>query len=261
MISSGEIHPDLQEMSVRDDFQRRKSSWFARNVCGGWFPAGKCILISRKCLWGMISNGEIDPDLQEMPVRDDFQRGNASWFARNACEGWFPAEKLILICKKCLWGMISNGEIHPDLQEMSERDDFQRENASWFAKNVLEGWFSTGKCILICKKCLRGMISSEEMHPDLQKMSWRDDSRRGKASWLAGNVWEGWFPTGKCILISRKCLWGMISNEEMHPDSIKISGRDALKRKGIFKPALPARTKKRAQLSFLFACFQFLLRT
>ena len=61
MISSGEIHPDLQEMSGRDDFQR-----------------GKFILNCRKSLVGMISVGEIDPDMQKSSWRDDFQRGNAS---------------------------------------------------------------------------------------------------------------------------------------------------------------------------------------
>ncbi len=34
------------------------------------------ILISKKCLRGMISGGEIDPDLLEKSVRDDFQRGD-----------------------------------------------------------------------------------------------------------------------------------------------------------------------------------------
>ena len=166
----------------------------------------------------MISNGENHPDLQEMSVGDDFQRGNASWLAGNVCGGWFPTGKLILICKKCLWGMISNEEMHPDLQEMPVRDDFQRRNSSWFARNVCEGWFPTEKFILICKKCLRGMISSEKMHPDLQKMSWRDDSQRGNASWFARNVWEGWFPARKCILICKKCLGGMIPGGEKHPD-------------------------------------------
>ena len=153
-----------------------------------------------------------------MSGRDDFQRRNSSWFDKNIWEGWILARKCILICKKCLWGMISGEEMHPDLQEMSERDDFQRRKASWFAKNVLEGWFSTGKCILISRKSLWGMISNGEMHPDSQEMSERDDFQWGNSSWFAENVWEGWFPTGKFILISRKCLRGMNSSEEKHPD-------------------------------------------
>lgn len=40
------------------------------------------------------------------------------------------AAEFILICKKSLAGMISSGEIHPDLEEMFGRDDFQRRNAS-----------------------------------------------------------------------------------------------------------------------------------
>ena len=153
-------------MSERDDFQRGNASWLAGNVCEGWFPTRKCILICRNTRPEMISFDEIHPDLQEVSVRDDFRRGNASWFAKNVCEGWFPARKCILIWWKCLWGMISNGEIHPDLQEKSVRDDFQRGDWSWFDKNVWEGWFQARKCILICKKCLGGMISDEEIHPD-----------------------------------------------------------------------------------------------
>ena len=42
------------------------------------------ILICRKSLVGMISNGEIDLDSREKSRRDDFQLGNASWFAENA---------------------------------------------------------------------------------------------------------------------------------------------------------------------------------
>jgi len=45
----------------------------------------------------MISSEEIHPDLQEMPVRDDFQR-----------------RKFILICKNARPEMISFDEIHPD---------------------------------------------------------------------------------------------------------------------------------------------------
>ena len=205
-------------MSERDDFQRGNASWLAGNVWEGWFPTGKCILISRKCLRGMISSGEIHPDLQKMSWRDDFQRGNASWLAGNVWEGWFPAGKFILISRKCLRGMNSSEEMHPDLQGMPVRDDFQRGNASWLAGNVCEGWFPTEKSILISRKCLWGMIPSEEIHPDLQEMSERDDFQRGNSSWLAGNVCGGWFPAGKCILISKKCLWGMNSNGEIHPD-------------------------------------------
>ena len=48
------MHPDLQEMSCRDDF-----------------GAVECILIRRKCFAGMILGGEMHPDLQEMSCRDE----------------------------------------------------------------------------------------------------------------------------------------------------------------------------------------------
>ena len=38
----------------------------------------ECILIWRKRLAGMISGGEIHPDLEEMFGRDEFRRGNSS---------------------------------------------------------------------------------------------------------------------------------------------------------------------------------------
>ena len=153
-------------MSVRDDFQRGNASWFAGILVQRWFLSMRFILICKKCLWGMISGEEMHPDLLKMSVRDDSQRGNASWFDGNVCEGWFPTEKFILICRKSQWGMISSGEIDPDLIKMSERDDFKRGNASWFARNALEGWFPTRKFILISRKCLRGIISSGEIYPD-----------------------------------------------------------------------------------------------
>ena len=37
----------------------------------------------------------------------------------------------------------------------------------------------------------------------------------------------------KIILISRKCLGGMISSDEMHPDSQEILGRDAFQRRAV----------------------------
>ena len=55
------MHPDLQEMSCRDDF-----------------GAVECILIRRKCFAGMILGGEMHPDLQEMSGRDELEQGNAS---------------------------------------------------------------------------------------------------------------------------------------------------------------------------------------
>lgn len=87
MISNSGIDPDSQEMSGRDDFRRGKWSWFAEKVSKGWFLSGRLILICRKYLAGMIPSGEIDPDLREKSHKDDFRRGNSSWFAGNAWQG------------------------------------------------------------------------------------------------------------------------------------------------------------------------------
>ena len=153
-------------MSCRDDFQTGISSLFADFSSQGWFPAMKCILISKKVLSGMIPSEENHPDLKEMSCRDDFQRRNASWLARKSCQGWFPVEKIILISRKCLAGMISRPGFHLYLQISPRRDDSQRWNASWLARKSCQGWFPARKIILIWRKCLAGMISSGEMHPD-----------------------------------------------------------------------------------------------
>ena len=78
---------DLPESAAGDAFSAGELSWFDKNVWEGWFPAGKMILIHRKCLAGMIPCGEIDPDLWEKSHRDDFQLGNSSWFTGNAWRG------------------------------------------------------------------------------------------------------------------------------------------------------------------------------
>lgn len=72
------------------------------------------------------------------------------------------------------------------------------------------------------------MIPGEGIDPDLQEKSGRDDFRRGNASWLDKNVWEGWFPTGKLILIHGKSLAGMTSNSEIHLDSQEVPGRECI---------------------------------
>lgn len=90
--------------------------------------------------------------------------------------------------------MISGGWIDPDSQEMSGRDDFRREKWSWFAEKVSKGWFLSGRLILVCGKCLAGMIPSGEIDPDLWEKSHRDDFQLGNSSWFAGNAWQG------CIL-------------------------------------------------------------
>ena len=42
----------------------------------------------------------------------------------------FLVAECILICKECLAEMISGGEIHPDLEEVFDRDEFRRRNSS-----------------------------------------------------------------------------------------------------------------------------------
>ena len=65
------------ERSIADFFMSNEEpmDFSSRNVVG-MISAGKCILICRKALAGMISRGKMHPDLQEMSGRDDFQRGN-----------------------------------------------------------------------------------------------------------------------------------------------------------------------------------------
>ena len=48
--------------------------------------------------------------------------------ARRKTARMLSGAECILICKECLAEMITGGEIHPDLIEISCRDDFQRGN-------------------------------------------------------------------------------------------------------------------------------------
>ena len=139
---------------------------------------------------------------------------NASWFEENSVQGWFSVGQFILIWRNFCAGMIFSGGIHPDLLKSSGRDDFRRR-----------------KCILIWRKFCAGMISSGEMHPDWKKILRRDDFRRRNASWFEENVWRGWFPSEKFILIRRKRLAGMTFGGEMHPDLKKILCRDDFHRR------------------------------
>ncbi len=65
------------ERSIADFFMSNEElmDFSSRNVVG-MIPAGKCILICRKALAGMISSGEIHPDLQEKSGKDDSRREN-----------------------------------------------------------------------------------------------------------------------------------------------------------------------------------------
>ena len=99
-------YPDLPESAAGDAFSAGKLSWFAKNVWEGWFSSGRLILIWWKAFAGMILVGENDPDLQEISGRDDFCRGDWSWFAEKVSQGWFPTREFILIRGKCRQGYI-----------------------------------------------------------------------------------------------------------------------------------------------------------
>ena len=65
---------------------------------------------------------------------DSFSEQHASRFDGRPGQGFIWRGGCILIREKCLAGMISNREFHPDLMETSGRDDFQQRNASLKAR-------------------------------------------------------------------------------------------------------------------------------
>ena len=178
--------------------------------------------------------------IAEKLVRDDLlvRKAGERWFAGGRGCIWDRAfcQGIILICLKARLGMHFRRGNYPGLIRMSGRDDFRRGNWSWFDEKLLQGWFPAGELILTWWKAFAGMISNSGIDPDSQEISGRDDFRRGKWSWFAGNVWQGWFPAGKLILICGKNLTGMISNSGIHPDSREMPGRDAFR---LWRASLP----------------------
>ena len=65
-----------------------------------------------------------------MHLGQGFLSGNYPDLLESAAGDAFSSGRLILICRKCLAGMILVGEIDPDLWEKSHRDDSQLGNSS-----------------------------------------------------------------------------------------------------------------------------------
>ena len=55
---------------------------------------------------------------------------NMTAVERSIADFFMSNEELMDFSSRNVAGMISSGEIHPDLEEMFGRDDFQRRNAS-----------------------------------------------------------------------------------------------------------------------------------
>ncbi len=95
---------------------------------------------------------------------DSFSEQHASRFDGSHGQGCIWNGGCILIREKCLAGMISNREFHPDLKETSGRDDFQRRNASLKAR-------------IANLRCMRG----RKYHPGKSKEQIQDTSTRHTA--------------------------------------------------------------------------------
>ena len=94
--------------------------------------------------------------------------------------------------------------MHPDLRIMLCGDDFQRKISSYFDGKLRQGCIWNGRCILIREKCLAGMISNREFHPDLMETSGRDDFQRRNASLKARIANLRYMRAGNIILEKAK---------------------------------------------------------
>lgn len=132
--------------------------------------------------------------------------------------------------------------MHPDLRTMSCGDDFQRRNSSCFDGNLRQGCIWRGGCILIREKCLAGMISNREFHPDLMETSGRDDFQRRNASLKAriANL--------RCIRAGNIILEKAKSKFRIHRPGTQQKtqeNRSKNKAKAKQKPATAAKTKQK----------------
>ena len=83
--------------------------------------------------------------------------------------------------------LISERAVHSSFESSFSRklldtDSFSEQHASRFDGRPGQGCIWNGGCILIREKCLSGMISNREFHPDLMETSGRDDFQRRNAS-------------------------------------------------------------------------------
>ena len=117
-----------------------------------------------------------------------FQRWGASCFERMLFWGLLFSEEIILIQRNPLPGMIFLRRNHPDSEEFSLRDDFQRQKSSCFRRILSQGCFSTEECILFQKNPLSGMILKRRKHPDSGKYPLRDASMIKMLSHKAGSL-------------------------------------------------------------------------
>ena len=83
--------------------------------------------------------------------------------------------------------LISERAVHSSFESSFSRklldtDSFSEQHASRFDGRPGQGFIWRGGCILIREKCLAGMISNREFHPDLMETSGRDDFQQRNAS-------------------------------------------------------------------------------
>ena len=80
--------------------------------------------------------------------------------------------------------------------------------------------------ICIQEKALSGITIRWAEHPSAEKSSPRDDFLLRNTSLCSEKLFQGCFPSAKCIPLQEKALPGMLSFREMHPSAVKSSPRD-----------------------------------
>ena len=134
------------------------------------------------CTAGIISAGQMHPQLALFFHRDYFRRPDSSPACSFLPQGLFPPAGFISILLFCSTGIISTGRMHPCLPLLLHRDYFRRPDSSPACSFVPQGLFPPAECISILLFCSTGIISTGRMHLYLALFFHRDYFRRPDAS-------------------------------------------------------------------------------
>ena len=168
------------------------------------------------CTAGIISAGQMHPQLALFFHRDHFRRPDSSPACSFLPQGLFPPAGCISILLFCSTGIISTGRMHLCLAFLFHRDYFDRSDASLSSSFAPQRLFLPPGFIPSLLFCFTGMISTGRIHLYLALLSHRDYFRRPDSSLSCSFAPQGLFlPPGfiPSLLFSST---GIISASRMH---------------------------------------------
>ena len=163
IISAARMHLYLALLLHRDYLRRPDSSLSCSFVPQGLFRPTGCISIFLFCFTGIISTGRMHLYLPLLLHRDYFRRSDSSPACSFVPQGLFPPAECISIFLVCPTGIISTGQMHPQLALLLHRDYFGQPNASLIrapVKYQRPNFYYTGNTRMasadtLCKKLLQ----------------------------------------------------------------------------------------------------------